>query len=640
MSARRSSPTTSTSVDLRARPFRLDLRFRRRLSSPTPLILATGAQARWLDLPSEQKFKGYGVSACATCDGFFYRGKEVIVIGGGNTAVEEALFLTNFASKVTVVHRRDSFRAEKILQDRLFKNPKIEVVWDSVLDDVLGSENPLKVTRRAAAATSRPARCTEMPVDGVFIAIGHAPATELFAGQLEMKPSGYIETAPYSTATSVPGVFAAGDVTDDIYRQAVTAAGLGCMAALEAERFLAASRARSGRRPNRDAARRCAGDQRWTGTSSRSFTPPPRPAASPMRASSSDCRSRRCRGRSARSSRSSAVSLFHRHARGLILTEQGELLYRTAHEVFMKLEAARAKLTDSRERPNGELRVTTTPGIGVHWLTPRLGEFLDLYPGHPHHADHHRRGTRPRHARGRRRDPAAPADAARPDPAQAVLGALPRLRVARISQALRHAALARGARQPPHPAARRHTVPSYLAEPQLADRGRPRRQGPARSRRSPINNILGLLRACQRGLGIAMLPDYLVEENGGLVQLFGEERHARARRLLRLSGRAEVGGARAGVPRLPGQQRAALEFLSDARQMSRNSAEWRACSSCDLRSVAWLTCGASRCAHATRVRICRGAADRRWVVASSQIATGVGSCSPLEGDCRPPAPTD
>jgi thioredoxin reductase (NADPH) len=203
------------------------------------LIICTGAQARWLDLPSEQKFKGYGVSACATCDGFFYRNKEVLVIGGGNTAVEEALFLTNFATKVTVVHRRDSFRAEKILQDRLFKNPKISVVWDSVLDDVTGDANPLKV-RGAVLRNVKTGARTEVAADGVFIAIGHTPASALFEGQVEMKGGGYIKAAPHSTATSVSGVFAAGDVTDDVYRQAVTAAGQGCMAALEAEKFLAA----------------------------------------------------------------------------------------------------------------------------------------------------------------------------------------------------------------------------------------------------------------------------------------------------------------------------------------------------------------------------------------------------------------
>ena len=225
-------------VDLARRPFQIecDLGDRYRADS---IIIATGAQARWLELPSEQKFKGYGVSACATCDGFFYRGKDVLVIGGGNTAVEEALFLTNFASKVTVVHRRDSFRAEKILQERLFKNPRISVIWDTALEEVIGSENPLKV-KGVILRNVKTGALTERLTDGVFIAIGHTPASELFVGQVEMKPSGYIKTAPFSTATSVPGVFAAGDVTDDVYRQAVTAAGQGCMAALESERYLAA----------------------------------------------------------------------------------------------------------------------------------------------------------------------------------------------------------------------------------------------------------------------------------------------------------------------------------------------------------------------------------------------------------------
>ncbi len=225
-------------VDLGRRPFRITCESGDVYLAQS-IVIATGAQARWLDLPSEQAFRGYGVSACATCDGFFYRGKEVLVVGGGNTAVEEALFLTNFASKVTVIHRRDSFRAERILQDRLFRNPKIHVIWNSVLADVRGSENPRKVAG-AVIRNVKTDAVTEIRADGIFIAIGHSPASELFVGQVEMKPNGYIKTAPNSTATSVPGVFAAGDVADDVYRQAVTAAGMGCMAALEAERFLAA----------------------------------------------------------------------------------------------------------------------------------------------------------------------------------------------------------------------------------------------------------------------------------------------------------------------------------------------------------------------------------------------------------------
>ena len=224
-------------VDLKTRPFRIECESGT-VYSAEALIIATGAQAKWLDLPSEQAFRGFGVSACATCDGFFYRNKEVLVVGGGNTAVEEALFLTNFASKVTVVHRRDAFRAEKMLQERLFAHPKIEVLWDTALEEVSGNDAPLAVTH-ARLKNLRTGETETRKVDGVFIAIGHAPAVELFVGQLKQKPSGYLWTAPDSTATDVAGVFAAGDVTDDIYRQAVTAAGMGCMAALEAERFLA-----------------------------------------------------------------------------------------------------------------------------------------------------------------------------------------------------------------------------------------------------------------------------------------------------------------------------------------------------------------------------------------------------------------
>ncbi len=202
------------------------------------LILATGAQAKWLGLPSEEHFKGFGVSACATCDGFFYRGKEVVVVGGGNTAVEEALFLTNFASKVTVVHRRDSFRAEKILQDRLFKNPKVEVIWDHEVVEVVGPHEPRGVEGVTLRNVKTGATQT-VPCAGFFVAIGHAPASELVKDQLETHHGGYVVTKPDSTATSIPGVFAAGDLTDHVYRQAVTSAGMGCMAALEAERFLA-----------------------------------------------------------------------------------------------------------------------------------------------------------------------------------------------------------------------------------------------------------------------------------------------------------------------------------------------------------------------------------------------------------------
>ncbi len=224
-------------ADLSGRPFRLTGDGGDVYTCDT-LIIATGAEARWLGLASEAKFQGYGVSACATCDGFFYRGKEVIVVGGGNTAVEEALFLTSFASKVKLVHRRDELRSEKILQERLFKNEKIEVLWDTGLEEVLGDEDPLGVTG-ARLRNVKTGETFDIPIDGVFIAIGHAPATELFAGQLETKQGGYLVTAADSTATNIPGVFAAGDVTDDIYRQAVTAAGMGCMAALEVEKYLA-----------------------------------------------------------------------------------------------------------------------------------------------------------------------------------------------------------------------------------------------------------------------------------------------------------------------------------------------------------------------------------------------------------------
>ena len=228
---------TITDVDLTRRPFKM-MGDSGDTYTADAVIICTGAQARWLGLPSEDQFKGHGVSACATCDGFFFRGKDVVVVGGGNTAVEEALFLTKFARKVTVVHRRDHFRAEKILQERLFNNPKIDVIWDAALDEVTGTQKPVAVTG-VRLKNVKTGQITALPVDGVFIAIGHAPATEVFKGKIALRPSGYIITQPGTVATNIPGVFAAGDVTDDIYRQAVTAAGMGCMAALDAERFLA-----------------------------------------------------------------------------------------------------------------------------------------------------------------------------------------------------------------------------------------------------------------------------------------------------------------------------------------------------------------------------------------------------------------
>ena len=224
-------------ADLKVRPFRLT-GDSGTIYTCDALVIATGAQARWLGIPSEETFKGYGVSACATCDGFFYRGKDVSIVGGGNTAVEEALFLTNFANSVTLYHRRDSLRAEKMLQQRLFSHPKIKVVWDTTIDEITGSPAPRSVTGIKLRNT-RTGAPSETATDGVFVAIGHVPATELFKGQVEMDETGYIKTAPDSTHTSVAGVFAAGDVKDKIFRQAVTAAGMGCMAALEAERFLA-----------------------------------------------------------------------------------------------------------------------------------------------------------------------------------------------------------------------------------------------------------------------------------------------------------------------------------------------------------------------------------------------------------------
>jgi thioredoxin reductase (NADPH) len=230
-----------TEVNLDVRPFRLKTDSGSEYTVDA-LIIATGAQAKWLGIAGEQHFMGFGVSACATCDGFFYRGKDVVVVGGGNSAVEEALYLSNIAKSVTVVHRRREFRAERILQERLFRKENVKVIWDSAIESINGIHAKLPTPASVTGVTLRNTHTgalSELAADGVFVAIGHAPAVELFVGKLKQKPNGYLWTAPDSTKTDVPGVFAAGDVTDDVYRQAVTAAGLGCMAALEAEKYLA-----------------------------------------------------------------------------------------------------------------------------------------------------------------------------------------------------------------------------------------------------------------------------------------------------------------------------------------------------------------------------------------------------------------
>jgi len=229
---------TITKVDLKARPI-VAVGDSGTTYLADTLVIATGAQARWLGIEDEAQYRGFGVSACATCDGFFYRGKKVAVVGGGNSAMEEALFLTNFASEVTIIHRRDQFRGEKIMQDRVANHPKIKVIWDSTVEGLNGTQNPTSLTSLKLRNLKTNA-VSELAADGLFVAIGHDPATKLFAGQLKMDESGYIITAPDSTATDIPGVYAAGDVKDKVFRQAVTAAGMGCMAALEAERWLAA----------------------------------------------------------------------------------------------------------------------------------------------------------------------------------------------------------------------------------------------------------------------------------------------------------------------------------------------------------------------------------------------------------------
>lgn len=228
-----------TSVDFSTRPFKA-FGDSGTVYTADSIIIATGAQAKWLGLPSEEKFGGYGVSACATCDGFFYRGKDVVVVGGGNTAVEEALYLSHLAKSVTLIHRRDSLRAEKILQNRLFKSENVDILWDHTLEEIVGEEKPMPNVTGARIKNVKSGEERVLDTDGVFIAIGHKPATEVFQGHVEMNEGGYIISAPDSTQTNIPGVFAAGDVSDEVYRQAVTAAGLGCMAALEAERYIAA----------------------------------------------------------------------------------------------------------------------------------------------------------------------------------------------------------------------------------------------------------------------------------------------------------------------------------------------------------------------------------------------------------------
>jgi thioredoxin reductase (NADPH) len=228
---------TATSVDLSRRPFRIDTESGSYTAET--LVLATGAQARWLGLPSEKEFRGYGVSACVTCDGFFFRNQHVAIIGGGNTAVEEALFMTNHASHVTLVHRRDSLRAEHMLQERLLAHPKVSVIWNSVVEEIIGHDGPRKAVKALLLRDVVTGGARELDVDGVFVAIGHTPASQLFRGQLDLDDAGYIRIAPWSTATSLEGVFSAGDVSDPKFRQAVTAAAMGCMAALEAGKFLA-----------------------------------------------------------------------------------------------------------------------------------------------------------------------------------------------------------------------------------------------------------------------------------------------------------------------------------------------------------------------------------------------------------------
>ncbi|MET4766708.1 thioredoxin-disulfide reductase [Bradyrhizobium ottawaense] len=484
------------------------------------VILATGAQARWLGLPSEVKFQGGGVSACATCDGFFYRNKEVVVVGGGNTAVEEALYLTNHASQVTIVHRRDHFRAERILQERLFKHPKIKVIWDSAVDEICGTENPNKVTH-VRLKNVKSGALTDVKTDGVFIA--HRPR----AGDRARERPDQAQTV--GLCRGRPELD--GDIGARLVRR-------------RRRRRRNLSPGRHGRRP------RLHGSSR-----SRTFLGPARQRA---RGSGIKIMPRTRDGftdmdwdklkvfhaaaeagsfthageqlglsQSAVSRQVSAleqelsVSLFHRHARGLILTEQGDLLFRTAHDVFMQLQAARAKLTDSRERPSGDLKITTTPGVGINWLIPRLGEFTALYPEirislivTDEELD---LSMREADVAIRTRKPT------QPDLIQRKLFAMgfhaycspeyiKRFGTPRTLEELdshRIITLSDG-----------NFAPHLQNRNWLVEAGR-NGSGP-REAYFRVNNILGLVRACQQGLGIAALPDYLVEEQSKLVQLFGE----------------------------------------------------------------------------------------------------------------------
>ncbi len=424
-------------LELGQRPFRISCDSGDVYLAET-VILATGAQARWLGIAARKSSRASASPPAPPAMAFSTATRKSSWSAAANTAVEEALFLTNFASEVTLVHRRSSLRAERILQDRLFMHPKIKVVWDSEIDDIRGEDNPTKVTH-VHLKNLKTGAVTEHAADGVFVAIGHAPATELVAGQLTLKPSGYIRSHPIPPRPSVPGVFAAGDVADET----LPAGGDGCGHGLH-------GRAGSGTIHRRERLRaRGSGvimartrdgfsDMDWdklkvfhAAAEAGSFT-----HAGEQLGLSQSAVSRQVSALEQELS----VSLFHRHARGLILTEQGDLLFRTAHDVFMQLQAARAKLTDSRERPSGDLKVTTTPGPRHQLADSAAWRIHHALSRNPHLDDGDGRGTRFVDARSRCRDPHPQADPAGPDPAQAVLNRLPRLLLAGICQAVRHAA--------------------------------------------------------------------------------------------------------------------------------------------------------------------------------------------------------